>query len=63
MASIANYCYSTVTATVTEISVGSNVGTTTVYCYDGHQLTVRSVKTYCTVLLLDVPQITAIVSK
>ncbi|GMP64879.1 hypothetical protein CsSME_00025933 [Camellia sinensis var. sinensis] len=39
------------------------LGTTTVYCYDGHQLTVQSVKTYCTVLLLDVPHITVMVSK
>ena len=61
--SIAIYCYYTVTATDTEISVGSLVWNHYCYCYDGHRLTVRSVKTYCTVLLSDAPHMTVMVSK
>ena len=58
VASIAIYCYWTVTATVTEISVGSHVWNH----YWWPSLTARSVKTYCTTLLLDVPHMTIIVS-
>ena len=52
----------TITTTVTEISVSSNLWNY-YYYIDGHQLTVQSIKTYRTVLLLDVPRMTAMITK